>query len=87
MVLKFHLLIIAEFGSLDWSPDESSIVYVAERKLKKSEPYIKRKGEDKPKADGSGEAPPKKVKTPTKFSKLCHLNRKYSSINQNLILI
>ncbi|XP_026332967.1 acylamino-acid-releasing enzyme-like [Hyposmocoma kahamanoa] len=50
----------SEFGSLDWSPDESSIVYVAERKLKKSEPYIKRKGEEKPKADGSGEAPPKK---------------------------
>ncbi|XP_034830331.1 acylamino-acid-releasing enzyme-like isoform X2 [Maniola hyperantus] len=38
----------SEFGSLDWSPDESKIVYVAEKKIKKSEPFIKRKpAEDK----------------------------------------
>nr|XP_032521499.1 acylamino-acid-releasing enzyme-like isoform X3 [Danaus plexippus plexippus] len=33
----------SEFGCLDWSPDEKKIVYVAEKKVKKSEPYIKRK--------------------------------------------
>ncbi|XP_049869036.1 acylamino-acid-releasing enzyme-like isoform X1 [Pectinophora gossypiella] len=49
-----------EFGNLDWSQDESSVVYVAEKKVKKSEPYIKRKGEEKNKPDGSGEALPKK---------------------------
>ncbi|CAG9584376.1 unnamed protein product [Danaus chrysippus] len=37
----------SEFGCLDWSSDEKKIVYVAEKKAKKSEPYIKRK----PKAD------------------------------------
>lgn len=50
----------SEFGSLDWSPDETSLVYVAEKKLPKFEPYIKRKAEDKPKLDGSGETAPKK---------------------------
>ncbi|XP_075973190.1 acylamino-acid-releasing enzyme-like isoform X1 [Anticarsia gemmatalis] len=45
----------SEFSSLDWSHDETSLVYVAERKLEKSEPYIKRKVEEKPKIDGSGE--------------------------------
>lgn len=33
----------SEFGSLDWSCDEKKIVYIAEKKLKKSEPFIKRK--------------------------------------------
>ncbi|XP_045535567.1 acylamino-acid-releasing enzyme-like [Papilio machaon] len=50
----------SEFGSLDWSQDESALVYVAEKKLKKSEPYIKRKAEDKAKTDGSGESTPKR---------------------------
>ncbi|KAL4719687.1 hypothetical protein ACJJTC_003008, partial [Scirpophaga incertulas] len=49
-----------EFGSLDWSHDESSIVYVAERKPPQSEPYIKRKSEDKPKLNGSDETAPTK---------------------------
>ncbi|KAM3964471.1 acylamino-acid-releasing enzyme isoform 2-T2 [Aphomia sociella] len=50
----------SEFGCLNWSEDESAIVYVAERKLPKYEPYIKRKNEDKAKLNGSGEATPKK---------------------------
>ncbi|CAK1595792.1 unnamed protein product [Parnassius mnemosyne] len=50
----------SEFGSLDWAKDETAVVYVAEKKLKKSEPYIKRKSEEKAKADGSGESAPKK---------------------------
>nr|AGC92665.2 acylamino-acid-releasing enzyme-like protein [Heliconius erato] len=42
----------SEFGSLDWSPDEKQLVYVAEKKVKKSEPFIKRKpAEDKTNAD------------------------------------
>ncbi|CAK1546948.1 unnamed protein product [Leptosia nina] len=36
-----------EFGSLDWSADEKSLIYIAEQKPKKSEPYIKRKLVDK----------------------------------------
>ncbi|XP_013143023.1 PREDICTED: acylamino-acid-releasing enzyme-like [Papilio polytes] len=50
----------SEFGGLEWSQDESAVVYVAEKKVKKSEPYIKRKSEDKAKNDGSGESPPKR---------------------------
>lgn len=43
---------LAEFGSLDWSPDEKQLVYVAEKKVKKSEPFIKRKpAEDKSNVD------------------------------------
>ncbi|XP_052759422.1 acylamino-acid-releasing enzyme-like isoform X2 [Galleria mellonella] len=50
----------SEFGCLNWSQDESAIVYVAERKLPKYEPYIKRKNEEKLKTEGSGESTPKK---------------------------
>ncbi|CAH0579001.1 unnamed protein product [Chrysodeixis includens] len=50
----------SEFGSLDWNQDETAVVYVAEKKPPKSEPYIKRKPEEKPKADGSGETAIKK---------------------------
>ncbi|KOB73692.1 putative acylpeptide hydrolase, partial [Operophtera brumata] len=39
---------------------ETAIVYVAERKQPKLEPYIKRKAEDKAKNDGSGEPVPRK---------------------------
>ncbi|XP_038211938.1 acylamino-acid-releasing enzyme-like isoform X2 [Zerene cesonia] len=44
-----------EFGSLDWSPDEKSLIYIAEQKPKKSEPYIKRKAADSDKNEGSGD--------------------------------
>ncbi|XP_072932261.1 acylamino-acid-releasing enzyme-like [Epargyreus clarus] len=37
----------SELGGLEWSSDETALVYVAEKKLKKSEPYIKRKAEEK----------------------------------------
>ncbi|KAJ8730347.1 hypothetical protein PYW07_017385 [Mythimna separata] len=49
----------SEFGGLQWSHDETALVYVAEKKLPKCEPYIKRK-DDKPKNDGSGETAPKR---------------------------
>ncbi|CAG4979376.1 unnamed protein product [Colias eurytheme] len=44
-----------EFGSLDWSPDEKSLIYIAEQKPKKSEAYIKRKAVDSDKNEGSGD--------------------------------
>lgn len=50
----------SEFGSLNWSHDEKSILYVAEKKIAKPEPYINRKTEDKTKSDGRGETVSKK---------------------------
>ncbi|XP_061713548.1 acylamino-acid-releasing enzyme-like isoform X1 [Cydia pomonella] len=50
----------SEFGSLDWSQDESAVVYVAERKLKKSEPYIKRSKVEDASKSGGGDPAPKK---------------------------
>ncbi|XP_060834032.1 acylamino-acid-releasing enzyme-like isoform X2 [Rhopalosiphum padi] len=32
-----------EFGTLEWSPDETKIVYIAEKKVPKSEPFYKQK--------------------------------------------
>jgi len=34
---------IAEFATLQWSPDETKIVYIAEKKIPKSEPFYKQK--------------------------------------------
>ncbi|GBP39847.1 Acylamino-acid-releasing enzyme [Eumeta japonica] len=42
-----------EFGCLDWSPDETAVVYVAERKLPKMESYIKRQPAKAKNCDGS----------------------------------
>ncbi|CAH1156028.1 unnamed protein product [Phaedon cochleariae] len=46
-----------EFTSFEWSPDEKKILYVAEKKSKKSEPFYKRKApaSDKEKEGGSGD--------------------------------
>ncbi|XP_050434308.1 acylamino-acid-releasing enzyme-like isoform X1 [Adelges cooleyi] len=33
----------AEFGTLQWSPDETKILYIAEKKVPKSEPFFKQK--------------------------------------------
>ncbi|KAF9797144.1 hypothetical protein SFRURICE_019629 [Spodoptera frugiperda] len=56
---KSSLAQSVDLTSLDIHGD-TSLVYVAEKKLPKFEPYIKRKAEDKPKLDGSGETAPKK---------------------------
>lgn len=40
---------VAEFATLQWSPDETKIVYIAEKKVVKSEPFYKQK----PKTSGS----------------------------------
>lgn len=37
----------SEFGSFEWSPDNAKILYIAEKKLPKSEPFYKQKPLDK----------------------------------------
>lgn len=37
----------AEFGSFEWSPDATKLLYVAEKKLPKTEPFYKQKPLDK----------------------------------------
>lgn len=38
-----HFCLTAEFATLEWSPDETKIVYIAEKKVPKSEPFYKQK--------------------------------------------
>ncbi|KAL4112560.1 hypothetical protein QTP88_016318 [Uroleucon formosanum] len=52
----------AEFGTLEWSPDETKIVYIAEKKVPKSEPFYKQKPKasaDKDDLDNSDTVPGK----------------------------
>ncbi|CAI6373921.1 unnamed protein product [Macrosiphum euphorbiae] len=42
----------SEFGTLEWSPDETKIVYIAEKKVPKSEPFYKQKPRAPPHKDG-----------------------------------
>ncbi|XP_003247213.1 acylamino-acid-releasing enzyme isoform X2 [Acyrthosiphon pisum] len=52
----------AEFGTLEWSPDETKIVYIAEKKVPKSEPFYKQKPKasaDKDGVDNSDTVPGK----------------------------
>ncbi|CAG9830078.1 unnamed protein product [Diabrotica balteata] len=50
-----------EFSSFEWSPDEKKVLYVAEKKKVKSEPFYKRKGATttNESGNGSGEEKPK----------------------------
>ncbi|KAL1514050.1 hypothetical protein ABEB36_003373 [Hypothenemus hampei] len=41
-----------EFSSFEFSPDEGKVLYVAEKKLRKSEPFYKRKKPEEPQSDG-----------------------------------
>ncbi|VVC99152.1 unnamed protein product [Leptidea sinapis] len=43
------------FGTLEWSSDEKYLIYIAEEKPKKSEPFIKRKPAEKDKDGASGD--------------------------------
>lgn len=36
-----------EFSSFEWSPDDTKLLYIAEKKLPKSEPFYKQKPLDK----------------------------------------
>ncbi|EFA09948.1 acylamino-acid-releasing enzyme [Tribolium castaneum] len=45
-----------EFRSFEWSPDETKLLYIAELKIPKSEPFYKRCAK-KPKSDDSPKAP------------------------------
>lgn len=38
---------IDEFSSFEWSPDNTKLLYIAEKKLPKSEPFYKQKSLDK----------------------------------------
>lgn len=37
----------AEFASFQWSPDKTKVLYIAEKKLPKSEPFYKQKPHNK----------------------------------------
>jgi len=50
--VHFVYYFVVEFGTLEWSPDETKIVYIAEKKVPKSEPFYKQK--PKASADKSG---------------------------------
>lgn len=49
LLLIYIFFFVAEFATLQWSPDETKIVYIAEKKVVKSEPFYKQK----PKTSGS----------------------------------
>lgn len=36
----FFLSILGEFGCLEWSPCETKLLYIAEKKTPKSEPFL-----------------------------------------------
>lgn len=37
------IFLTASFATLEWSPDETKILYIAEKKIPKSEPFYKQK--------------------------------------------
>ena len=45
----------SEFGSFEWSPDKTKVLYIAEKKLPKSEPFYKQKPLKKEKENGENE--------------------------------
>nr|AEE63650.1 unknown [Dendroctonus ponderosae] len=47
-----------EFSSFEFSPDETKLLYVAEAKVPKSEPFYKRKKPEEPKDGGDAPKPP-----------------------------
>lgn len=51
--------ILGEFASFAWSPDETKILYVAEKKIPKSDPFYKRKAVKKD--QGAGDEAQNKV--------------------------
>lgn len=44
--LNYIILFTGEFGSLEWSQNEEKVVYIAEKKAKKAEPFYKQKSAD-----------------------------------------
>ena len=40
-------LFIGEFGSFEWSTDEEKVLYIAEKKIPKSEPFLTTKSPNK----------------------------------------
>lgn len=57
-----YVALLAEFGSFNWNHAESKIVYIAERKLPKSEPFYKRQSiKSNNKAANNDDSPTSKV--------------------------
>lgn len=46
-----------EFGTFEFSPDETKLIYIAEKKNPKSEPFYKRKKPEEQKENNGGDAP------------------------------
>lgn len=57
----FYCFFLVEFGAFEFSPDETKLLYVAEKKNPKSEPFYKRKKADEPKDGGNAPKPAPKV--------------------------
>jgi len=47
MYIDYICFFVAEFRSFEWSPDNTKVLYIAEKKLPKSEPFYKQKSLDK----------------------------------------
>lgn len=58
----FDIIGSATFSAFSWSPDNTKLLYVAEKKLPKSEPFYKQKS--KSKNDKPVEEEPSRVKKP-----------------------
>lgn len=58
-----------EFSSLEWSPDEKKVLYVAEKKPQKSEPFYKRKA---PLSNDGGSGDEEKTKVSFQFISIFH---------------
>lgn len=50
-----------EFSSFEWSPDETKLLYLAEKKVPTSEPFYKRKGKEDTEKKGNGDEEKPKV--------------------------
>jgi hypothetical protein len=60
LILKWIFYFADDFGSLEWSPCEKKLLYIAEKKLPKTEPFYKPKPQDN-KESGTEEAKPTNV--------------------------
>lgn len=43
IIQQYPFLFTAEFSSFEWSPDNTKVLYIAEKKLPKSDPFYKQK--------------------------------------------
>lgn len=50
--MKLIIILTAEFGTFEFSPDEKKLLYIAEKKIPKNEPFYKRKAPEETKNNG-----------------------------------